>query len=330
MIDWFEYKNKRMVNSYYIKISLSVVLSFILSFACFSQKRILTQEIQVESHNDNYTFSFESDSYYTNGLFIRYRFLKDARFRRRHSIDKVVRSYEISHQIFTPKELIWSDLGEFDRPYAGLLSFSAANEYFYETESHLKLKLSIGWMGSILNTGAIQKAFHEIANTQPPLGWQYEINNGPVINGYGAYSQNIAFTGKFDITSETNAALGTTFNFLRQEFMMRFGKFKPIHKSSQYGGALGIKSHQRGIQEFYFFVSPGIEFVGYNATIEGQLIGKSSPHTEERVPWVYQTRAGILLSWATFDLAISYYQRTKETTEATHHEYVGLQFSKRF
>jgi len=112
--------------------------------------------------------------------------------------------------------------------------------------------------------------------------------------------------------------------------MIRIGSFKPIQTSTQYNGVLGIENKGPKNHEFYFFISPGVEYVGYNATIEGQLIGQSSFYTEERVAWVYQTRAGLMASWTKFDFGLLYYRRTKETTESTFHKFVGIRMAQRF
>ena len=85
-----------------------------------------------------------------------------------------------------------------------------------------------------------------------------------------------------------------------------------------------------GNREFYFFFSPGIEYVAYNATIEGNLIGKESIYTEIREPWVFQMRSGLMMSWTKFDFALIYYRRTKETTESIYHKYVGIRLNQRF
>jgi hypothetical protein len=226
--------------------------------------------------------------------------------------------------------LYWTEIEELDRPYAGQLSVAASNEYFYKNNTYLKVKGELGWMGPALKTGKLQYNWHKIVNTHLPRAWEYEINNGPIINAYATYAKTMAVYEHIDVTSEANLALGTTFNHLKQEFIIRIGKFKPIQTSTQYNGVLGIENNRPANYECYFFVSPGIAYVAYDATIEGQLIGQSSIHTEERVPWVYQTRAGIMAGWTKFDLALLYYQRTKETTESTFHKCVGIRMARRF
>ena len=294
-----------------------------------AQKHSFSRELQVENDNDAYTLNLNRDQYYSNGVAIRYRMLKDST-PSNLGLLKVIRSYDINHRIFTPKRLWWTEMEELDRPYAGQISLAASNQYYFRRGAFLRAKLEIGWMGPVLKTADLQYNWHKTFGMQLPLAWQYEINNGPIINTYGTYAITVAAMDNLDLTTESNLALGTTFTHVRQEFMIRFGSFKPIQKSTQYNGVLGIENKGPRNHEFYFFISPGVEYVGYNATIEGQLIGASSNYTEERVSWVYQTRAGIMASWTKFDFALLYYRRTKETTEATFHKYIGIRMSQRF
>ncbi len=282
----------------------------------------------VENDNDAYTLNLTRDQYYSNGVALRYRFVRDSsKFKK---ATKVIRSYDLNHRIYTPKRLWWTELEDLDRPYAGQFTAAVSNEYYYSTGSYLKVKAELGWMGPALNTAELQDTWHKTFGMQRPLAWQYEINNAPIINTYGTYAKTLAEADGVDIATESNIALGTSFTHLRQEFMIRLGKFKPIHSSTQFNGVTGIENKGRGNHEFYFFISPGVEYVAYNATIEGNLIGKESIYTEERVPWIYQTRAGVMVSWTKFDFALLYYRRTKETTEATFHKFVGIRMNQRF
>ncbi|MEM7298007.1 MAG: lipid A deacylase LpxR family protein [Bacteroidota bacterium] len=307
---------------------LGLVL-FYTSFLGFGQKKYLTRELQIENDNDAYTLNLSRDQYYSNGVAIRYRILRDST-KWKSGTEKQIRSYEINHRIYSPRHLWWTEMEEMDRPYAGQITLAANNEYYYKNQSYLKLKAELGWMGPSLRTGDLQYHWHKTFGMQLPFGWDYEINDAPVINTYGTFSQTLVRGKTLDLTTESNLALGTTFTHARQELMIRFGTSKPIQNSTQYNGVLGIENKGPGNQEFYFFLSPGLEYVAYNATIEGNLIGKESIYTETREPWVFQMRAGIMASWTKFDFALFYYRRTKETTEATFHKYVGIRMNQRF
>lgn len=287
-------------------------------------------EVQIENDNDAYTLNLFRDQYYSNGAYVRFRHFTDST-RWGRNIKKVIRTYHINHRIFSPKHLSWSDSSDFDRPYAGQMSLSISNEYYFERESYLNLKLELGWMGPSLRIGQLQYEWHKAFGMTLPKGWHYQIEDSPIINLWGTYANNLWGTKGIDLTSETNLAAGTAFSHVRQEFVIRLGNMaKPLFESTQYNSLLGTVNHKRGVKEAYFFISPGIEFVPYNSTIEGGFIGKQSPHVEEPIRWIYQTRAGILISWTQFDLGLVYYRRTKETTEATWHKYVGIRLNQRF
>lgn len=305
------------------------LLTLLLATLSSAQNKYLNRELQVENDNDAYTLNLTRDQYYSNGVAIRYRHLTDSS-KWKSQLEKVIRSYDLNHRIYSPRHLFWEDSAEMDRPYAGQITLAASNEYYYRDERYLKLKLEAGWMGPSLRTGDLQYEWHKTFRMQLPLGWQYEINDAPIMNLYGTYASSLLSGEDIDLISESNIALGTTFSNVRQEFTIRLGDIKPIQNSTHYNGVLGIENDGPANHEFYFFLSPGIEYVAYNATIEGNLIGKESIYTEIREPWVFQMRAGIMASWTKFDFALLYYRRTKETTEARFHKYVGIRMNQRF
>lgn len=308
---------------------LPVLFLCLLSIGAFAQKKHLNKEFQVENDNDAYTFNLTRDQYYSNGVALRFRYLTDSS-KWADELTKKIRSFELNHRVYSPRHLFWEDSADMDRPYAGQLTVAMAHEYYFESQSYLKAKLELGWMGPALRTGDLQYNWHRALGMQLPLGWQYEINDAPIINAYGTYAKTLLRGKSLDLTAETNIALGTTFSHLRQEFLIRWGNSKPIQHSTQYNGVLGIENNGPAEHEIYVFISPGIEFVEYNATIEGNRVGKASIYTETAEPWVFQMRAGLLISWTKFDFGLILYRRTKETTEAQFHKYVGIRLNHRF
>ncbi len=294
-----------------------------------SQSKRLVRELQVENDNDAYTLNLTRDQYYSNGVALRYRMLIDSS-KWKSGFQKVIRAYELNHRIYSPRHLWWENVEDMDRPYAGQITIAGSNEYYFESESYLRLEVELGWMGPALRTGDLQYQWHKTFGMQLPLGWDYEINDAPILNGYGTFTKTLAKGKGLDLSSESNIAFGTTFTHIRQEFIVRTGKFKSIQESTQYNGVLGIENDEPGNHEFFFFISPGLEYVAYNATIEGSLLGKESIYTETREPFVFQVRAGVMASWTKFDIALLYHRRTKETTEATYHKYVGVRMNQRF
>ncbi len=310
-------------------IRLKVFIFFFLSStSLIAQEKVMKRELQVESENDSYT-SLTRDRYYSNGIYIRYRVL--ANFAKwSPNVSKVIRSYHLNHRVFSPKHLFWHDVNDMDRPYAGQISLSVSNEYYLNDQSYINAKLEAGWMGPFLRTGQLQYDWHKAFGFSLPQGWRYQINDGPVVNLWGTYAKKLCGNQELDLTTESNVAIGTVFIHARQEFMLRMGNFKEIHQSAQYNGLVGNRKNGSGNQEIYFFLSPGLEYVPYNGTIEGNFAGKKSIYTEETVPWVFQIRTGIVASWTKFNVALLYYRRTRETTESTFHKFLGIRLNQRF
>ncbi len=323
-----------MISEYMLSNTLinRVFLGFIGLISCLqlsAQKKFLNRELMVENDNDAYTLNWTRDQYYSNGVALRYRILTDSN-NWKNGVEKVIRSYDVNHRIYSPKHLFWSDSADMDRPYAGQMSFSVSNEYYLKNESYIKAKFELGWMGPSLRIAQLQYEWHKAFGMTLPQGWRYQINDTPIINLYGTYARTLASAEGVDMLTESNFAAGTAFGHVRQELMFRFGKFLPIHRSTQFNGLVGRPNDGPGQKEFYFFISPGVEYVFFNSTIEGNIIGTESIYTEEAVNWIYQTRAGIMMSWTKFDFALLYYRRTKETPESTFHKYIGIRMNQRF
>ncbi len=290
--------------------------------------RILGREFRFVIDNDVFT-SIYRDQYYTSGLFAILRKIKSEP----GDSTKKVRSYVFLHRIYTPSRLSWTDFEDFDRPYAGQVSMQVGNEYYFISQRYIRTYLELGITGPASLTQPIQERWHTILNLPLPEGWKYQISNIPTVNLYVTHAKNLVGTENLDVISETDLSFGTIFNDIRQEFMLRIGKLKPINRSVQYNGVIGALKPTSALetaQEFYFLISPGLEYNIHNSTIEGGFLGGEYPHTEEPVNWIYQNRVGVMMSWVRFDIQVFHYWRTKDTKEAISHTYVGVHLNYRF
>jgi lipid A 3-O-deacylase len=283
-------------------------------------------QISLLVDNDVFT-SLWRDQYYSSGLFGTYSWLKE-----QSEHKKTIRSVSLVQRMFTPRLVTWDVPELFDRPYAGHLStiFSIAQLRHDRVWKH---QFELGWMGPGSLTGKIQETWHNMLGLPPPNGWEYEIQNSPIINYYGSLGARILGNGQLELLNETHLAVGTTFNHLRTEMLIKAGRFKNLMQSVHYNGQFGTKkSEQRSefLEEIVLFYAPGVEYNFFNSTIEGNPLGKEPSHTEKPIRWIGQHRFGLLLGWKGFDLTVNYYRRTKETTESTSHQYAGVQLARRF
>ncbi len=304
-----------------------ILLSLFLSTVFFSTAqngRYLDREIQIEADNDAFTGNLYLDQYYSQGSYGKYRVLDTLRTK------KLIKSIGLNHRIYTPSNVSLTDVEQFDRPYAGHLTISGSLAFFDE-KSATFYGLELGTMGKSSLAQPIQEGWHKTFGFGAPEGWKYQINDSPIINGQFQYARVLAGGKHIQLLSESNLAAGTAFTNVRQEVMLRVGKFFSVKESVLYGSNVGHKKFKSEVtRESILFVAFGPEYVFYNSTIEGNLIGEESVHTEEIIPWVRQWRVGAMFAWSSFDFSMIAYFRSAENTKANVHRYVGFRFSQRF
>jgi hypothetical protein len=307
-----------------IKIFIGILSLSFMACAQTREGRWLDREIQIEVDNDAFTLDIYLDQYYSQGSFAKYRVVDTT------GRNKKVKWVGINHRIYTPRFVSFENVENFDRPYAGQLSASAGLS-FYEKRQYFNIAVEAGVMGQASLAEPIQKGWHQVFGMPIPQGWDYQMNNALMLNAQFDYSILMIRAGNLQILSEAHISGGTDFTFVRPDIMVRLGKFNFLNESVQYGGNLGHeKRKSRTTRETIIFLAFGPEYVFYNSTIEGNIVGRASEHTEELVNWVYQTRVGAMMSWSSFDLAVIYYRRSVETVGALNHRYVGVRLSQRF
>ena len=315
-----------------MRVFISLLFIGSLISTAFSQdakvKKYLTYDFQLVVDNDAFTLDLTKDQYYSSGIYPMVRYLMDSSAKA-----KKIRTFQLNHRIFTPKWIGWEDEAQLDRPYAGNLSISASNEYYFHSNQYLKAQLELGWMGPGSLVGQTQRTWHRWFGMPEPMGWKFQINDTPIINLNLTYIRPFYSSYNFELSSESNVSAGTLFNHIRQEIIVRMGQLKPLHQSAFVSSSLGnkrIKLPEPKLEEVYFFYAPGAEYVIHNSTIDGNWIGKPSAFTKESINWLWQHRAGVMFSWSRFDLAFTAVWRTQENKEATNHNYVAIRMNQRF
>lgn len=288
----------------------------------------LKMDFQLVVDNDAFTLDLSQDQYYSSGIYAAARLLMDS------SKDvKRVRTYQLNHRVYTPSWIGWDSPALLDRPYAGTLSATIGNEYYFQHNQYLQAQLELGWMGPGSLVGQTQKTWHRWFGMPEPKGWKYQINDTPIINLHLKYLKALVSTANFELISESSLSAGTIYNHARQELVVRFGELKPLSQSAYVSSSIGnekVRYTEPKLAEIYFFYAPGIEYVAYNATLEGNLIGKQSEFAVDAIDWVWQHKAGLMMSWPRFDLSFTAYWRTKENPEALAHDYVAIRMNQRF
>ncbi|MFY0606710.1 MAG: lipid A deacylase LpxR family protein [Cyclobacteriaceae bacterium] len=292
-----------------------------------SAREYLKFDYQLVVDNDVFTLDLKKDRFYSSGIYGAVRMLLDST----ESGAKVIRSYQLNQQMYTPTQVRWTRIEQLDRPYAGVMSITGSNEYYLPNNAYYKASVELGILGPASMVGRAQETWHGWFGMPEPKGWKFQIENTPVVNLYLTRVKPFFSSYNLDMSNVTVGSMGTIYNNIKHEVLLRVGELRPMNQSAFTSSSLGRKfSETRELKEFYMFYAPGVEYVFQNATLQGSLFSKNSPHTVDVIHWVWHHRFGMMWSWSRFDAGFTAFWRSPENETAIKHKYVGIRLNQRF
>ncbi|MBT8245408.1 lipid A deacylase LpxR family protein [Winogradskyella sp.] len=275
-----------------MKNNFSFLLLLLSSFVLSQEK--YAKEFKIITENDLYV-STKRDRYYTNGIFLNYRFVTK---NKSEKIAKMIVEWEIGHEMYTPNKSTVTNINQHDRPFAGYLYGSYGISRIYKKQRIFNTSFQLGVLGSKAYGEEIQDFIHSIYGFKDVTGWKYQITNAIGLNFTSSYAH---FLGKSktdlsDITWINSGRIGTIYTDVSSGFLLRFG-FLPLTSmvnSISFGSHLN-NSNSDFVREVesYFFIKPMFRYAFYDATLQGSLFNNSSQVTKELVPFVFDLAIGI-------------------------------------
>ena len=305
--------------------------------AAYAQKNVsFRNQISTKVDNDFFTLS-HVDRYYTSGLFAAYQTALTLNSNQ-NKVEKRLFSAEIGQEIFTAYSVRNKDPQKIDRPFAGYLFVKAAMSYLYKNEQKLSFAINLGVIGPASGAERFQRNYHSLFAFARPNGWQYQISNLLVINASGSYSLPILKSPgenrSFDLTADSYANLGTAFNGAGAGLMLRTGALEKLFQSESYNARISSKEKTEFERnnELFFYTKPMLNYVLYNASIEGSLFNNPQglEIRQKIVPWVYSQEFGITYAHHKWGLNLHYIYNTRESEKANHHLYGSIGMNYRF
>ncbi|SEC90279.1 hypothetical protein SAMN04489761_3917 [Tenacibaculum sp. MAR_2009_124] len=300
-------------------------LFLMFPFLSYSQKQFST-EFSFINDNDLY-ISFQQDRYYTNGMFFNYRFIsKDSTLQ----IAKKIFNIEVGHKIFTPFKAVVQSPEQHDRPFAGYLYGALGIHHFFENNSFLKNSIEIGIIGPGSMAEELQNFIHDIYGFRRAIGWKYQIRNAFALNFKSSFGKTITKNtlNHFDVTWINTANFGTVLTSISTGFHSRIG-LKPLQRiinSIAFNSSLNKKgSDLYNEKEAFFYIKPQIEYVLYDATIQGSFLNTSSPITYSAMPFVFTTEFGIRFTAGNFNFgyAVNYHSKKLKSIQVPRGNFFG-------
>lgn len=287
-------------------------------------------EIGFQSDNDSY-LAQGSDRYYTNGLFLNYRFATD-HGKLKEGIEKKVVELSAGQMIFNPRSGYRPDPATQDRPFAGYLYMGAAISWFHTDEHLLKAAVQLGTTGPNALAQDGQELLHRSFGFYEPGGWEYQISNEAAVNTSVQYVRLLqrAENVKTDFSFEGYANVGTTFSGAGAAVLFRAGNMEQLFNSASYDARVG---HTGALQrnELFFYAKPQLNFVAYDATVQGSMFSNNSPVTYGVKPIVFAQQLGVNYSTGRLSLDFNIVFKTKEVKSAAlAHQFGSISANYRF
>lgn len=304
---------------------------FILAFNASAQT--FKNEFGFKSDNDSY-LAQGSDRYYTNGLFIDYRRAMD-QSKLKDGLEKKIYEISAGQKMYNPISGYSPDPAKQDRPFAGYLYVGGALSWFHSNESVLKTSVEIGTTGpnSLAEDG--QELLHNTIGFYELDGWQYQIKNEMAVNLSAQYTRLLhrASNNAIDFSFEGYANVGTTFSGAGAGILFRAGGINQLFNSAYTNAVIGNNAKTKALvkREIFFYAKPQLNFVAYDATVQGSMFNNNSPVTFGVKPIVFAQQIGFNFSSQRFTFDFGMLFKTKEIkSTAKAHQYGSISMFYRF
>ncbi|WP_036841660.1 lipid A deacylase LpxR family protein [Polaribacter sp. Hel_I_88] len=284
-----------------------------ISFNVISQEKF-SKEISFITDNDLYV-SFNRDRYYTNGMFLNYRYItKNENLK----LEKKIFEWEIGHEMFTPNKSIVQTIDEHDRPFAGHLYGSFGVKNVYKNNKILNYTLQVGVIGPNAFGKELQDFIHGIYGFQKATGWQFQIKNAFALNFDVDY---IRFLGKnetntVDFSWVNTARVGTVYTNINAGFYVRFG-LNPLEKiinSIAFNTNLNDETtNSKRAKESFFFMKPMLRYAFYDATLQGSFLNETSLVTKDLISVVFNIEIGLKFTANRFNFGYTFNYNTSKS-----------------
>ena len=292
---------------------------------------IQPQLFKISFDDDYFNYRLKgTDKYYTAGLEFSLYFKKHQTSppKTREEQQGLSNLYFISlkQTMNTPNEISRKGFQKGDYPYAGVLSLSYGKIHS-EKNSRFTNAISVGILGPQAFAGQTQTLAHNIIHYTKPAGWNSQIKGQLMVNVMAGYEKAILTVGnRLDVTGNASLNAGTIFTNAAAGLTLRTGRINAYFNNYE-SIHLGGENHFK--KAVYFFVSPSIKVIGYDATLQGQIVNQPKYISKD----VYRIDAdsinhvigqvvfGVKYEGRKMAVSVSQYIQTAAFSSVSHHEY---------
>ena len=295
----------------------------------YSQEKSFRNEFGFRTDNDAY-LAVGQDRYYTNGLFITFRHA----LKENHQQDaKKIWEAEFGQYLYNAVSGDIQALNLVDRPFAAYLYAGFKMNWFKDNEDHFQTGLQIGTIGPAAYGREIQQTLHDIVGFYEIRGWEYQVKNEVGINSSFNFNKLLARGGNNDLSLRTYANLGNTFSGAGAGLLYRTGSINKFFNSvSENSRISNSQSDNLPSKEAFFYARPMLNFIGYNATLQGGMFREDKgPAVFTPNRFLFAQELGLMYAKNRWSLNFSVIFQSKEIKEQRRaHKYGSASIFYRF
>ena len=219
-------------------------------------------------------------------------------------------SIDLSQQMFTPADTQINPPDPNDRPYAATLLLTG--QLIQDTELYrTRVGVQVGVLGPDAGGEIVQNSFHTIIGDKQNQGWDYQLDNRPVLNFFVDRTYRVPLVNLVNLPFLNSAPIGIDIlpdatGFVGSEEI--YGQVGAVLRLGQ-GldddfGAGKIMPGTTGGDAYnpdsgfawYTFAGVDGQLVAYNTLLEGNSFSSSGPSVD-KVPVVGEFELGLAVIW---------------------------------
>ena len=294
----------------------SILILFFCSFSVLYSQKKLRKEFSFQTDNDYY-ISISKDRYYTNGIFLTYRYLSKNTTKK---LEKKILEWKIGHQMFTPYKVEVTDVSMHDRPFASYLYGSFGIHRIYPNNQIFITSLQLGMIGPAAFGKELQDAIHTIRGFVKAEGWKHQIKNAFGLNLQASYQKLIVTdpSNHFDLTWNNSAKVGTVFTNISSGFLGRMSFYPLQEMMNSIAFNTSINDHfskYHNEQEVFFYLKTHFNYTLYDATIQGSFLNTGSEVTKKLIREYMSLEFGLRFSIHRFNFGYAYHLNGRKSKD---------------
>lgn len=220
---------------------------------------------------------------------------------------------------FTPEEIEAREVVPDERPFSTFLHLShlrisadRAGDWRLETE------LKTGFIGPSAGGKQTQESIHRVTDATRPRGWRHQIKHDVVLDWQAQVQYRLWEPGEvFQFCGLAELSLGTLYSHLALGPLIRLG-WSP-----------GLKIPVKEQSYFYLEGTTEIRAKAYDATLQGGLFHRTSPHKFnnseiERLTW--RSRVTLVAIFGNFEIRAGVEATSREYDTGEAHAWTRFEF----